>query len=174
MRATVLEQDQFQQVLDHVQTMERPAMYEFMITLSMKLGLRPVELANLETSWFIGSELRIPHGKSKRGKARTLPVNEHILSQLSNLMGQQRGRVFRNARGDVFTASGISEAMRRLYRQAGVQGSCYSGRRTAATNMVDRGVNIRVIQDFLGHTNLATTAAYCGVTPRMLRDAVFG
>jgi integrase len=153
--------------------MERASMYRFMVTLSMKLGLRPIELAHLETSWFIGQELRIPHGKSKRGKARTLPVDEAILGQLQNLMTGRQGRVFRNAAGDVFDANGISMAMRRLFKQAGVKGSCYSGRRTAATNMVDKGVNIRIIQEFLGHTSLATTASYCGVTPKMLRDAVF-
>ena len=173
MRATVLEKEQFATILAHTDTMARPAMYRLMVTLSMKLGLRPIELANMETSWFIGDELQIPHGKSKRGKARTLPVNDDILDQLHNLMGYSKGRVFRNARGDAFTANGISEAMRRLYRLAGVAGSCYSGRRTAATNMVDRGVNIRIVQEFLGHANLATTAAYCAVTPKMLRNAVF-
>jgi len=174
MRATVLEQEQFDKVLSYIETMARPEMYRFMLTLSMKLGLRPIELANLETSWFIGEELRIPHGKSKRGRARTLPVDGEILQQLHDLMGSNKGRVFRNAAGDAFDANGISMAMRRLYKRAGVEGSCYSGRRTAATNMVDRGINIRVIQDFLGHSSLATTAAYCQTTPRMLRNAVFG
>lgn len=173
MRATVLEQEHFDKVLAYTDQMERASMYRFMVTLSIKLGLRPIELAHLETSWFIGQELRIPHGKSKRGKARTLPVNDAILEQLHNLMGGQQGRVFSNAAGVAFDANGISMAMRRLYKRAGVEGSCYSGRRTAATNMVDKGVNIRIVQEFLGHTNLATTAAYCGVTPKMLREAVF-
>ena len=174
MRATVLEQEQFDKVLAYTGTMERSDMYRFMVTLSIKLGLRPIEIANMETCWFIGDELQIPHGKSKRGRARTLPIDGDILVQLHNLMGSSKGLVFRNARGDAFTSNGISEAMRRLYKLAGVPGSCYSGRRTAATNMVDRGVNIRIVQEFLGHSNLSTTAAYCSVSPRMLRNAVFG
>lgn len=174
MRASILEEEQFGVVLAYTEGMERPAMYRLMVTLTKKLGLRPIELANLETSWFIGAELRIPAGKSKRGRARSLPTNEEILSLLARHMGSETGRVFRNARGEAFTANGISEAMRRIYKLAGVKGSAYSGRRTAATNMVDRGVSIRVVQEFLGHSNLATTAAYCGVTPTMLRNAVFG
>jgi len=174
MRASILEEEQFETVLAYTDGMERPAMYRLMVTLTKKLGLRPIELANMDTSWFSPNELRIPAGKSKRGKARSLPMSDEILSLLVRHMGEQTGRVFRNAKGEVFTANGISEAMRRLYRLAGVRGSCYSGRRTAATNMVDRGVNIRIVQEFLGHSNLATTAAYCGVTPNMLRNAVFG
>lgn len=174
MRAPILQEEQFAAILAYTDKMERRAMYRFMVTLSMKLGLRPVELSNMEANWFIGSELQIPHGKSKRGRARTLPVNEDILVQLANLMGSNSGRVFQNARGEAFTPNGISEAMRRLYKLAGVKGSAYSGRRTAATNMVDRGVSIRVVQEFLGHSNLAVTAAYCAVTPNMLHKAVFG
>ena len=174
MRASILEDDQFETVLAYTDTMNRPAMYRLMVVLTKKLGLRPIELANLDTNWFSPNELRIPAGKSKRGKARSLPMNDEILSLLALHMGGETGRVFRNTRGEPFTPNGISEAMRRIYRLAGVRGSCYSGRRTAATNMVDRGVNIRVVQEFLGHSNLATTAAYCGVTPNMLRNAVFG
>jgi len=88
----VLEPEQFAIVLAYTDTMDRAPMYRFMVTLSMKLGLRPIELANMETSWFIGDELQIPHGKSKRGKARTLPVNDDILAQLQNLIGENDGQ----------------------------------------------------------------------------------
>lgn len=174
MRATILSEDQFSSVFAYIETMQRPAMYRLMVLLTKRLGLRPVELANMETSWWRGEELRIPQGSSKRQGSRSLPLNTELYEALQLHMQGREGRVFRNANGDAFTANGISEAMRRLYRMAGVQGSAYSGRRTAATNMVDKGVSIRVVQDFLGHRNLATTAAYCGTTPAMLRRAVFG
>ncbi|MEG8018603.1 tyrosine-type recombinase/integrase [Sphingomonas sp. LR55] len=83
------------------------------------------------------------------------------------------GRVFRNKAGDVFTANGISEAMRRLYKLAGVEGSCYSGRRTLATSLVDRDVNIAIVSKVLGHSSIATTQSYVGVTDNMMRRALY-
>jgi integrase len=173
MRAPIKKEGEFEAVLAHTGSMERPAMYRLMMLLSIRLGLRPMELAGLERSWFRADELRIPLGYSKRKSGRSLPISSEIIDALEAHMGAETGRVFRNARGEAFDANGISMAMRRLYKRAGVEGSAYSGRRTAATNMVDRGVNIRVVQEFLGHTSLATTAAYCSVTPDMLRRAVF-
>ena len=174
MRAAILSEQQFEQVFAYIDTMKRPAMYRLMLLLTKRLGLCPIELANMDSSWWYNDELRIPQGSTKRQGSRSLPVDAELLAALEAHMRGRVGRVFLNARGEVFAANGITEAMRRLYRNAGVDGSAYSGRRTAATNMVDRNISIRVVQDFLGHKNLATTAAYCSTTPAMLRRAVFG
>lgn len=173
MRAPVLEDSQFEKLFIFAAKMDRPKMYGLMLLLTKKLGLRPMELAGMETSWFVGQELRIPLGHSKRKQGRSLPVDNEILAALAAHTQGQQGRVFRNARGDAFTANGISEAMRRIYRLAGVQGSCYSGRRTMATKLVDSRVNILVVQKVLGHSSPATTMSYVGVTDSMMRSALF-
>lgn len=173
MRAPIKKDAEFEIVLGFTQSMERPAMYRLMMLLSIRLGLRPLELSGLETSWFRGDELRIPLGYSKRKSGRSLPVSEEIIDALEAHMGGQKGRIFRNARGDAFDANGISMAMRRLYKRAGVEGSAYSGRRTMATRMVDEGVNIAVVSKVLGHSSIATTQNYIGVTDSMMRRALF-
>lgn len=173
MRATILDAEQFNTLYSFVDQVERPEMYRFMLLLTEKLGLRPLEIAGMETTWFIGNELRIPIGHSKRKQGRSIPINAEITAALEAHMQGNKGRIFRNARGDAFTANGISDAFRRLYRLAGVQGSCYSGRRTMATRMVDNKVNIAIVSKVLGHSNIATTQAYIGVTDNMMRDALF-
>lgn len=173
MRAPIITENDFEKLFAFTDRMERPAMYRLMILLTKKLGLRPMELAGIERGWFVGSELRIPLGHSTRKQGRSLPVNSEILDALEAHMGDNRGRVFRNASDDAFTANGISEAIRRIYKLAGVQGSCYSGRRTMATRMVDNKVNIAVVSKVLGHSSIATTQNYIGVTDTMMRDALF-
>ena len=173
MRAPIITDTDFDKLFAFTARMERPAMYRLMILLTKKLGLRPMELAGMERGWFVGNELRIPIGHSKRKQGRSLPINNEILEALAAHLGNQWGRVFRNATGDAFTANGISEAIRRIYRMAGVQGSCYSGRRTMATRMVDNKVNIAVVSKVLGHSSIATTQNYIGVTDTMMRDALF-
>lgn len=173
MKAPIKSIAEFDKLFAHAGRMERPAMYRLMLLLSIRVGLRPMELAGLERSWFRDGELRIPFGHSKRKQGRSLPISEEIIAALEAHMGQGGGRVFGNAQGNPFDANGISMALRRLYKQAGVEGSCYSGRRTMATNMVDRGVNIAVVSEVLGHSSIATTQAYVGVTDSMMRRALF-
>ena len=173
MRAPIISNTDFEKLFAYTDGMERAAMYRLMILLTKKLGLRTMEMAGMETGWFVGGELRIPLGHSKRKQGRSLPVDAEIEEALAAHMGGQRGRVFRNAAGEAFTANGISEAIRRIYRLAGVQGSCYSGRRTMATRMVDNKVNIAVVSKVLGHSCIATTQSYIGVTDTMMREALF-
>lgn len=173
MRAPIITDTDFDKLFAFTDNMERPDMYRLMILLTKKLGLRPMELAGLESSWFVGNELRIPLGHSKRKKGRSLPIDNEILDAYQTHMGSSVGKVFLNARNEAFTANGISEAIRRIYRLADVRGSCYSGRRTMATRLVDNKVNILVVQQVLGHSSPATTMAYVGVTDTMMRQALF-
>lgn len=173
MKALILEDEQFEAVLDFTKRMHRPRMYRLMLLLSIRLGLRPMEMAGMDSSWFRGGELRIPLGHSKRKSGRSLPINTEIVEALEAHLEGRKGRVFLNHLGDAFEARGISEAIKRIYNMAGIEGQCYSGRRTLATRMVDRGVNIAVVSKVLGHSSIATTQAYIGVTDTMMSRALF-
>lgn len=174
MKAPIKTASEFAALLDHTEHMERPAMYRLMLLLSIKIGLRPMELAGLESTWFRGNELRIPVGYSKRKSGRSLSIDAEITEAVQAHMQDRVGRVFLNAQGNPFTARGISDAFRRLYRINEIEGSCYSGRRTLATNLVDKGVSIFIIQKVLGHSHVNTTQEYVSVTDNMMRNALFG
>lgn len=172
MRAPNKTKEEFAEVLARADAMSRPAMYRLMVLLTTKLGLRPMEIAGLDTRWFRQGELRIPLGYSKRKSGRSLPVCEEVLEALAAHMQGREGRVFLNQRRVPFDAAGISNAIRRLYREAGQLGSAYSGRRTLATSLVEQGVNILIVQKVLGHSNPQTTMEYVSVTENMMRDAL--
>ncbi len=174
MKAPIKTASEFAALLAHTEQMERPAMYRLMLLLSIKIGLRPMELAGLDRSWFRGNELRIPVGYSKRKSGRSLSIDTEITEAVQAHMQDRTGQVFLNAQGNPFTARGISDAFRRLYRINEIEGSCYSGRRTLATNLVDKGVSIFIIQKVLGHSHVNTTQEYVSVTDNMMRNALFG
>jgi integrase/recombinase XerD len=174
LKAPIKTAEEFELLFAEALSMERPAMYRLMLLLSVRLGLRPMEIAGLDSSWFRGAELRIPLGHSKRKSGRSIAISEEIREALAAQMDGRTGRVFLNQRGDAINGGGISMAMRRLYRRAGVEGSCYSGRRTLATTLVDKGIPLPVVQSVLGHSNLSTTAHYIEVTDAMVRRALFG
>lgn len=67
------------------------------------------------------------------------------------------------------TKSGIEDAIRRIGRRAGVKNAHpHRFRRTAATNALNRGMNVQEVAELLGHTKLETTMRYCTVN----QDAV--
>jgi integrase/recombinase XerD len=53
----------------------------------------------------------------------------------------------------------------------GKTGSCHLFRHSAATLMVERGADIRYVQELLGHRDLSSTHIYTRVTPERL-DAI--
>ena len=56
--------------------------------------------------------------------------------------------------------------------KAGVDLHTHSFRHYFATSLVDKGANIRAVQELLGHTNLNTTQVYLAVTGKHLVDAI--
>lgn len=174
MKAPILTQMQWEQIAQHVATMRRPEHYRLLLLLVRKLGLRPMEIAQLQRRWFRGMELRIPIGRSKGGSGRSLPVDQEIMDALEAHMAERDGFVFLNEKGEAFSAHQMSGSIRRMMGVAGVDGSAYSGRRGMATRFVDEGMSLRTLQKALGHVHLSTTAHYAEVSDSALRAALFG
>jgi integrase/recombinase XerD len=60
-----------------------------------------------------------------------------------------------------------------IYKGAGIGGpTSHSGRRTELTNLVERGVGVRVLMALAGHSNIATTQRYIDLRPSLFRAAV--
>ncbi|MFI6458275.1 tyrosine-type recombinase/integrase [Streptosporangium amethystogenes] len=59
-----------------------------------------------------------------------------------------------------------------ILKQAGVRDiRVHDARHTAATLLIEQGVNIRVVQEVLGHTRVTTTERYAHVSTPLMRDA---
>jgi integrase/recombinase XerD len=60
-----------------------------------------------------------------------------------------------------------------IYHGAGIEGaSSHSGRRGFITNLAQRGISVRVLQELANHKSLSVTQRYIDVNPAMLRQAV--
>jgi integrase/recombinase XerD len=81
--------------------------------------------------------------------------------------------VFLNARGGRLSRQSCWKIVRTAGERAGLGGrlSPHVLRHSCATHMLDRGADIRVVQELLGHASLSTTQVYTKVSPERLRAA---
>jgi integrase len=121
----------------------------------------------------------------KGGKARTVVVPEPLLDQLR--AHQQAQSLARAALGDAWQPFDLVfcqpdgrpiqpgsdwAAWKRLLKNAGVRDArLHDARHTAATLLLEQGVDIRVVQEILGHSSLAVTKRYTHVTNTLARQA---
>jgi integrase len=145
-----------------------------MVLLSLKAGLRAVEIATLTWGCIREDDTVIELVNTKGNKPRTVPVNKELRQALKAYRIECRHAkdddlVFtaRHAKpGEPLTANAVAAWFRDLYgRRLGWTGfSSHSGRRTFATQAARKattvGGSLRDVQDMLGHASLNTTQRY--------------
>ncbi len=141
-------------------------------------GMRVSELAGLSLLDLHprDNEIRV---MGKGGKERWVYFGGAARAALSRYLTMRRklaGResvdsLFINARGTPLTARSMRRVVHRYARAAAVRAkiSPHSLRHSFATHLLDRGADLRAIQELLGHASLSTTQRYTHVsTERML------
>ena len=138
-----------------------------MVLLDWRSGLRRAELANLLVRDIHENSLIVRGGKGK--KDRMIPLTQDVAERLHQ---------FIKAKGPderVFELSPESLGMK--IKQFAVKARLnnlhtHTLRHKFATDLLEEGVNLKVVQELLGHENLATTEVYLSITDKSLREAV--
>lgn len=105
----------------------------------------------------------------KGGKDRIIPLAATITGRLQNFTKGMRSdeNVFK------LKPAPISNKVRQFAKKAGIDGfHTHTMRHKFATDLLERGANIKQVQELLGHENLATTELYLSVTDQGKRDAI--
>ncbi|MDD2703154.1 MAG: tyrosine recombinase XerC [Candidatus Omnitrophica bacterium] len=138
-------------------------------------GMRISELAGLRISDIdiIGGVVKV-FGKGR--KERIVPVGEIALSALRSYLEKRKKRpsdiLFLNKNGGRITVRGIRNAVKKYLSAAGIkQGvSAHTFRHSFATHLLNRGADLRSVQELLGHANLSTTQVYTHLTTDRLKS----
>ncbi|MBA3845071.1 MAG: tyrosine-type recombinase/integrase [Planctomycetes bacterium] len=122
--------------------------------------------------------LRVVNGKG--GKDRDMPLYRGVLGALKDylavrrslLRGPDRGALLLDIHGRRLGRQNIQQTLRKVTVRGGWNRLLHPHlfRHSLAVHMLQRGADVRAIQDFLGHASLETTKVYLRMVPGRLKD----
>ena len=147
-------------------------------------GIRVSELVGLDEGdidFFAGMIKVQGKGKKERlvpiGSHATKAINEYIDSKSKSRKNEETkvGKsepLFLNKYGGRLTARSVARTLDKYLKMAGVNllTSPHTFRHSFATHLLDKGADLRSVQEMLGHSSLSTTQIYTHITTERLKN----
>ena len=148
---------------------------------SYSAGLRVSEVVGLNQS-DLDFEACIARVRGKGRRERLAPIGSYAVRALQRWLAVRKlspreatgaeAPVFVNKFGRRLTTRSVARMLEKYLRQTGLDSRTtpHSLRHSFATHLLDRGADIRSVQELLGHKSLVTTQIYTHVSTAGLRE----
>lgn len=144
-------------------------------------GTRAAETVGLDRA-DLDLEAGVARVRGKGKKERLAPLGSHAVQALRAYLGDPArprvlpaaaGAVFLNARGGRLSTRALGRILAQACLRSGLTrpASPHTLRHSFATHLLDRGADLRAVQELLGHAHLVTTQIYTHVSVERLREA---
>jgi len=154
-----------------------------MLELLYATGVRVTELVSLDLG-DVNLSADYPHIRCLRkgSKEQLIPIHEHAVKAVRLYLDQGRPRLarykeeqalFLNRRGERLTRQGFWLILKAYAKEAKIEAAItpHTLRHSIATHLLNSGrMNLRELQEFLGHANISTTQVYTHLTSEHLRQ----
>jgi len=187
-QAKVLGERELSRVINVIKRKAHAKRNVALLYCSFGLGLRAKEMAALRIKHVLGvdgsllDEINLTAGMTKGSKQRhAYLTNPKVVRALQDFISERKKRegilfnleapLFRSQKGSSFSPNSLQQLFHRMYRDAKLQGaSSHSGRRTFATTLIEKGVDIKAVSTLMGHSSIAMTAKYVENNPARLKQ----
>ena len=141
------------------------------LIVALNTGMRLGEILSLRWENVSLTKRRIHIEDSKSGRSRDIPMNNAVIEALS-VLAQSDEHVFYNSRTRAPLKS-VEHRFKSTCRRAKIDRLRFHDlRHTAATRMVEAGVDLVTVSKLLGHSTIQMTMRYAHPTPENMRLAV--
>lgn len=146
-------------------------------------GLRVSELVALNFSDF-SVENRILKIRGKGKKERLVPMGSKAMMAIEKYLlkgrpflvkNEEEAALFLNSRGGRLTSRGVEYLLENYIKKGALhfKMSPHVFRHSFATHLLDNGMDLRIIQELLGHESLSTTQIYTEVSKAKIQHIYF-
>lgn len=182
-QAKTLTTSEINQVLAYIENRKYKERNRAMFFMSLWAACRVGEIAALKmgdmvnTDGSIKAEVRLSASQTKGGQPRTVFLPKKLQEELAKYLATRFVRnpevpFFHTAGRLGFTANTLTQHFFWMYRNAGVEASSHSGRRSRITELAQAGIGVRTLAAIAGHRCISVTQRYIDVNPSMIRNAV--
>jgi len=142
------------------------------VITALETGMRKGEMQNLKWKDVDFERRTITLTRTKNKEIRTLPISDTLLSVLQRLYLERRGIwVFSKPDGKPY--GNWRRSFETACKQAGIEDFLFHDlRHTFASYLVMSGVDIRTVQELMGHKDIKMTMRYSHLSKAHLLDAV--
>ena len=144
--------------------------HKTILMLIYSAGLRLSELVSIRKDdlHFASNKIFVKSGKGKKDRYSLL--SEKMKAQLQTYQSEYRPRywLFEGQTEEQYSVRSVQAILRRAVEKAGVNpfATVHTLRHSFATHLLERGTDIRYIQEILGHSSVKTTEIYTHITKK--------
>ena len=194
-QAKVLSEKEIKKVVKLIESKRHSSRNRCMFLATHMSGARIGEIASLRicdvlaSDGTIKTEIYLSAEQTKGSKGRTLYLSEKLRNEielflktrfklrdlLAVTLTDTTRALFTNQKNPNrgFSASTACQMFHYWYKEAKIEGgSSHSGRRSFITNLANKGVHVRILQELAGHSSISVTQKYIDVNYDKLRASV--
>ncbi len=139
------------------------------VTIALQTGMRRGEILNLK--WTDIKDGYIQLLETKSGNSRNIPTSTTLLNALK-FIPKVSEYVFINPKTNK-PYTDIKKSWHKVLNKANIENFRFHDlRHTVATRMVEKGIDLLVVKDILGHTMIETTMRYAHPVPERVQAAI--
>jgi integrase len=137
-------------------------------------GIRASELL-MQREQDLGDRIWLRHGTTKNGRGRTVPLTSRARADLTFLLSSPYHwqLVALYDRDPTLPTARLSAAFKRAVAAAGIKGvTLHTLRHTCASRLVQGGMSLYAVKEWLGHSSITVTERYAHLAPKSLDSGV--
>jgi len=160
----VLSKQEVKAIINNTENLKHKAI----LTTIYSAGLRLQELLDLKITDIDSKSMKISIRQGKGKKDRIVMLSEKLLVLLRDYWKtyQPKEYLFEGQSGGQYSAKSVQQVFKRSVIKTGVvkPATVHTLRHSFATHLLENGIDIRIIQELLGHNNIKTTQIYTHIT----------
>jgi site-specific recombinase XerD len=165
----ILTKEEVKKIIDSTNNIK----HELILKLLYGCGLRVSEIVNLKKEDFNFSENLLHIRLSKGKKDRFAKIPESVKEKLENYSKLNSTEVFfPSNRGGELTTATIQKIVKTATKKAGIKKRVHPHtlRHSFATHLLENGVDLKIIQKLLGHSDIKTTQIYTQISHQIIKN----
>ncbi|QQR93761.1 site-specific integrase [bacterium] len=160
----VLSEEDIKKIIQSIKNIKHRAI----VSLIYSAGLRVSELVKMEIADIDSKRMTIliRGGKGNRDREVMLSSNILLLLRKYYVKYQPKKYIFEGRSGEMYNVRSVQEVFKNalLSSEVNKPASVHTLRHCFATHLIENGIDIRVVQELLGHKNIKTTQIYTHIT----------